>query len=72
MTLRVNSNFLNLVRDNLILNCFCSFFLALFIVPLWKFNSKNKKKHIKIYNLFASLDVKIIINEIKKLDKIET
>ena len=42
-------------RNNIIFCCFFNLLLVLFIIPLWKFNVSNKKKHLKIYNLFACL-----------------
>lgn len=45
----------SLNRNNIIFSSLFSLLLALFIAPLWKFNVSNKKKHLKIYNLFASL-----------------
>jgi hypothetical protein len=37
------------------------------MIPIWKFNVSNKKKHEQIYNLLASIESKLIVDEIKKL-----
>lgn len=57
-------------NNNIIMIIFVSLFLLTFLIPLWKFNVSNKKKHEQIYNLLASLESKFIVDEIRKLSKI--
>lgn len=59
-----------ILRSNAIMIALISCALLAFLVPLWKFNTTNKKKHEKIYALLASLESRLILDEIAKLEKI--
>lgn len=61
----------NKVKNNIILILFGNVGILIFVVPMFLFNKNNKKEFEKIYLLFAGLDSKILIGEIKKLDAIE-
>lgn len=42
-----------------------------FLIPIRMFNVRNKKKKEKIFSLLASIDSKIIVSEIIKLEIVE-
>lgn len=67
----VNKTLQNLQQTNIILIALINMMLMVMACLLLKFNWRNKKEFLKIYNLFACLDAKIIANEITKLLKIE-
>jgi len=63
----VDEKFQNLKQTNIIIIAFINIILVVLTSLLLKFNWKSKKEFLKIYNLFACLDAKIIANEIARL-----